>query len=308
MYHIVDLEYTSTTNDEPLQRHIALKNVEKSMSNGRKIFRFLKWMEDIKEIYYYIIFKDTSVRNILKALMSLSSMFYHFFDNLVWGSNVGVISEYFVGDIKLKNTKNIFSLIRNLIKIIMDIYKFQFLYEINCKNQEEVQEAFEKKVENFQTDLHKKLLIQTIEVRSKLRNKLLDIIHSFLRSIMLIYSIKIEPFYSNLHPIFNGLCGMIHSIISLYKVFFDLETQKAFGSNLNNNMKQTKKNKKQSLEDIIDEIEEATEKTILNDDYFDNYYIDFNKDFPTDSKDSLYNKIRERRQELYHRIILIDSN
>jgi hypothetical protein len=267
------------------------------MSNGRKIFRFLKWVEDIKEIYYYIIFKDTSIRNILKALMSLSSMFYHIFDNLVWGSNVGLISEYLVGEIKLKNTKNIFSLLRNLIKIIMDIYKFQNMVEINSQNEEEVHEAFEKNVENFQTDAHKKLLIQTIELRSKIRNKLLDIIHSFLRSIMLIYSIKIEPFYSNVHPIFNGLCGMIHSIISLYKILFDVETQNAFGSNLNilnKNFKQPGKKKRKSLEEIIYEIEETSEKSIFKDNYFENYYVDFNKDFPTYCKDSLFSKIKEK--------------
>jgi len=270
------------------------------MSNGRKIFRFLKWIEDIKEIYYYIIFKDTSIRNLLKALMSLSSMFYHIFDNLVWGSNVGLISEYLVGEIKLKNTKNMFSLLRNLVKIIMDIYKFQNLVEINSHNEEEVRQAFEKNIENFQTDAHKKLLIETIELRSKIRNKLLDIIHSFLRCIMLIYSLKIEPFYSNVHPIFNGLCGMMHSIISLYKIFFDVETRNALGSNLNflnKNTLQGKKNRKKSLEDIIYEIEETNENTIFKDNYFENYYTDFNKDFPTNCKDSLYNKIKEKENK-----------
>ena len=290
LYQIVDLEYTHSIDMDPFRRYIALKNVEKSMSNGRKIFRFLKWIEDIREIYYYIIFKNTSIRNILKALMAISSMFYHIFDNLVWSANVGVISEFFVGEIKLKNTKNIFSFLRNIIKIFMDIYKFQNLFEINSKNEEEVYEAFENKVENFQTENHKKLLIQTIEIRSKMRNKLLDIIHSFLRCIMLIYSLKFEPIYSNVHPIFNGLCGMVQSIISLYKIFYDLETQKAFGStlaNMNNIAKHGSKKKKKNLEDIIDELDEACENTILDENYFENYYVDFNKDFPTNREDIL---------------------
>ncbi len=228
--------------------------------------------------------------------MNLSSMFYHLFDNLVWGANVGVISEYLVGDIKLKNTKNVFSLLRNLIKIIMDIYKFNSLYVIHRKNQEEVYEAFEKQVENFETDMHKKLLDGVILFRSKLRRKFLDIIHSFLRICMLFYSLKFEPFYSNLHPIFTGLCGMLHSLISLYKALYDNNdnlskenSNAASGTknNLNINLEKSKSKlkKRRSLEDIIYEIDELPENTIMDDHYFDNYYVDFNKDFPIHPKD-----------------------
>ena len=39
------------------------------MSNGRKIFRFLKWIENLKEIYYYIIydFQITRKRKSIKV-------------------------------------------------------------------------------------------------------------------------------------------------------------------------------------------------------------------------------------------------
>jgi hypothetical protein len=213
----------------------------------------------------------------------------------VWGANVGVISEYFVGDIKLKNTKNMFSLLRNLIKIIMDFNKFKHLYEINSKNEEEVIEAFEKRVENFQTDSHKKMLMQTIKIRAKLRIKFLDIAHSFLRICMCIYSLKIEPFYSNLHPIFTSFCGVIHSIISLYKVLIDVETSQPLGSfkKINN----TKgKNRRMSLEQIINEIDETSTDTkkILEDNYFDNYYVDFNKDFPVHPNNSILKNVEHK--------------
>lgn len=235
------------------------------------------------------------MRNIFKALMHLSSMFYHIFDNLVWSSNVGVISEYFVGDIKLKNTKNSFSLLRNLIKIVMDINKFKSLYVVNKKNEEEVYEEFEKNVENFKTHLHSKLLTQMIEVRGKLRRKVLDIIHSTLRICMLIYSLKFEPFYSNLHPILAGFCGMVHSVISLYKVLYDnkdcISSTSTFKKTLSGlgrgkTFEKGKMKKRKSLEEIIDEMDEVNnETTILDYNYFINYYVDFNKDFPTDPRD-----------------------
>ena len=63
----------------PFIKHDAFKNVENSMSNGRKIFRFLKFIENSKEIYYYIIYNSPSLNNLMKAFMSLSSFFYHLF-------------------------------------------------------------------------------------------------------------------------------------------------------------------------------------------------------------------------------------
>jgi len=290
------MENFNFNDGDPFLKYDALKNIEKSMSSGRKIFRFLKWMDDIKGIYYYIIFKDTSVRNIFKALMNLSSMFYHLFDNLVWTSNMGVISEYLAGEVKLKNIKNVFSFLRNLIKITIDILKLNSLFVINKKNEEEVQEAFDKKVENFQTHLHKKLLDQAIIVRSKVRGKMIDVVHSFLRICMLIYSLKLEPFYSNLHPIFAGFCGTIHSLISLYKALYD-EDNNPLNNKFNDSKIKIKtlgkdyKNKV-SLEDIIHEIDEQPENRILDDNYFDNYYVDFNKDFPIESKNLIKGNIK----------------
>lgn len=254
------------------------------MSRGRKIFRFLKWIEDIKGLYYYIIYKPTSIRNLWKALMSLSALFYHFFDNLVWANNVGVMGEYFVGDIKLKNTKNTFSLLRNIIKIILDIYKFQSLHYINKQNEEEVFEAFDYRVENFQPDIHIQILNATIEIRAKLRFKLLDIVHSFLRIVTLVFSLRIEPFYSNVHPMFSNFCGMLQSIITLFKALINPDADKILP--LRRSMSQGKMaipNKKRSnnLQMAILEADARIPSNILlEENYFQNYYIDFNKDYP----------------------------
>lgn len=265
------------------------------MSSGRKIFRFLKWIENVKGIYYYIIYKQPSLRNMLKALMAISSFFYHLFDNLLWASNLGLLSEYLVGEIKIKNTKNFFSLLRNIIKIFMDISKFKDLFYINKKNEEEVYEVFEKRVENFESNIYDKVLVYTLEIRKKLRIKLFDIVHSFLRICMLLFSLKLEPFYSNLHPIFIGFCGSVHSIIALYKTLQDpdlneeeklknkkkLEEQK---SNTPDDFK-AKLPRRKSLLLMLDENDKShamLKNNIFSDGYFKNYYIDFNKDFPMD--------------------------
>ena len=257
------------------------------MSNGRKIFRFLKWLEDIKTVYYYILYKDTSITNISKGLMSLSSFFYHIFDNFVWSNNVGIMGEYFVGEIKHKNLKNFFSLLRNLIKIVLDFYKFKSLYYINRQNEEEVSEAFDKRVENYQAEIYNKILTHTVEVRVKLRKKILDIVHSFLRISMLLYSLRAEPFYSNLHPIFIGFCGMTHSIISLYKVFQNLDKN------------EQPERHKSTLHVLVDENERnIKQKMIFDEDFFENYYIDYNKDYHLDPKKIIYKQKDNMLDEL----------
>jgi hypothetical protein len=270
-----------------------MKNVEKSMSRGRKIFRFMKWLDDIKEIYYYIIYKSTSLRNIFKAMMCMSSFFYHVFDNLVWFNNVGLMSEYFVGDIKLKNAKNLFSLLRNIIKIVLDILKFNYLYYLDKQNEEEVFEIFEQPVENFKPDdLDNKILKQALEIRAKYRAKLLDIIHSFLRICTLLYSLRLEPFYSNVHPIFTNFCGMAQSIIALYKALFVKNKDiKEFEYAHNDEMKKGKK--KSNLQAILRDEDHENDhgKLLMENSYFENYYIDFNKDFPTEPKEVLLNYI-----------------
>jgi len=275
------------------------------MTSGRKIFRFLKWIEDVKGIYYYIIYKQSSLRNFFKALMALSSFFYHLFDNLLWASNLSLLSEYLVGEIKIKNTKNFFSLLRNIIKIFMDINKFFDLFYISKKNEEEIYEIFEKQVENFESNIYDKILVYTLEIRKKLRIKILDIIHSFLRICMLLFSLKLEPFYSNLHPIFIGFCGSFHSIISLYKTLQEpdlneeekLKIKKKLEKEknnknfykkgiLNDNSEELNKNipKRKSLILMLDEDDEdqrnRKNNNIFSDGYFKDYYIDFNKDFP----------------------------
>lgn len=276
------------------------------MSSGRKIFRFLKWIENVKGIYYYIIYKQPSLRNMFKALTALSSFFYHLFDNLLWASNLGLLSEYLVGEIKIKNTKNFFSLLRNIIKIFMDINKFIDLYYINKKNEEEVYEVFEKRVENFESNIYDKVLVYTLEVRKKLRIKVFDIIHSFLRICMLLFSLKLEPFYSNLHPIFIGFCGSVHSIISLYKTLQDPDLNEEEKLKMKKKLEKEKNNKnvyendrilnsnsgdlnkkipkRKSLILMLDENDEDQRNqekyNIFSEGYFKNYYIDFNKDFP----------------------------
>ena len=190
-------------------RHLNIRRIEKSMSNGRKIFRFLKFVEDIKKFLQITYESSYNFENILKAFISLTGCFYHFLDNLVWASNVGMINRVFTGDINWKSSKNFFSVMRTSIKLFTALMDFKTTYY----------DSFVKKDNQIQNDKLEKLVNVTIKNRSKLRMLTVDIMQYVLKLLSLMYSMKIEPFYNWLHPIIVSLCGIIFCTLSIFKIY-----------------------------------------------------------------------------------------
>jgi len=193
-------------------RHLNLKRIEKSMSNGRKIFRFLKFVEDFKKFINLIYESSFDSKTVLKAFIALSGAFYHFLDNLVWASNVGMINRVFTGEINWKTSKNFFSIIRTLIKLYSSFMEFKICYYSSwIKNDNEIVN------ENYD-----KIINETIKNRSKLRMLTVDILQYLLKLTTLIYSSKIQPFYALLHPIIVSFCGILFCAISIFKLYLKM--------------------------------------------------------------------------------------
>ena len=70
-----------------------MKRIEKSMISGRKIFRFLKFIQDLNKLFLYGQ-KSFSVSRILKICMLISAMFYHILDSILWCHNIGLIGQF----------------------------------------------------------------------------------------------------------------------------------------------------------------------------------------------------------------------
>ncbi len=193
-------------------RHMNLKRIEKSMSNGRKIFRFLKFVEDIKKFINLVYESSFDSKTVLKAFIALSGGFYHFLDNLVWASNVGMINRVFTGDINWKTSKNFFSIITTLIKLFTSFIEFK-----NCYYSSWIKSDNEIVNENYD-----KIINETIKNRSKLRMLTLDILQYLLKLTTLFYSSKIQPFYGFLHPIIVSFCGILFCCISIFKIYIKM--------------------------------------------------------------------------------------
>lgn len=272
-------------------RHTNLKRIEKSMSNGRKIFRFLKFVEDLKKFYSYLLDSSFDAITILKVFTTLSACFYHFLDNLVWASNVGMINRIISGDLGWKTSKNFFSLTKTLIKLVTSLINFKHCYYNSWMNEEN-----EIKNENYE-----KILNKTFKNRSKLRKISIDIIHALLKLVTLFYSLKFGPVYSILHPIIVSLCGILYCVISLFKIYYKTSTENKkllknikgslenTNANTNNNLIQYKSTNnliglsqnyhhRSSFE--LSLMDRAPNCRLFHENYFENYYIDFNKDFP----------------------------
>lgn len=70
------------------------KRVVDQISSGRKVFKFLKFVDELK-IIVDLLGKKGGKNGILVKIMSLFTkicgFFYYFLDNIVWFSNMGMI-------------------------------------------------------------------------------------------------------------------------------------------------------------------------------------------------------------------------
>ncbi len=69
------------------------KNVVDNISSGRKVFKFLKFVDEIKNIIDLVEKKAKNglVVKVMSLFARLCGFFYYVLDNMVWFSNMGMI-------------------------------------------------------------------------------------------------------------------------------------------------------------------------------------------------------------------------
>lgn len=70
---------------------IVAKRIKKNLKNGRKIFKFLKSIDEIKAIYKLLKNNsDFGFLTLLKVLQKVFGALYYVLDNVVWLSGLGM--------------------------------------------------------------------------------------------------------------------------------------------------------------------------------------------------------------------------
>lgn len=109
------------------------EKIKESMSQGRKIFKFLKFLQQIKAIQKNLKKQKSWAYKMLSISINIMAFFYYLIDNTLWGINIGILSEIVSKNTenRYKKYKNTFSLIkfilkitRNLINLIMRVRLF----------------------------------------------------------------------------------------------------------------------------------------------------------------------------------------
>ena len=117
------------------------KVLENQISNGRKIFRLLLWLNEISEIHSILSSKKlTRNLKVLKTLSATFSFIYYFTDNIVWFSKIGFFDKevpfskqiFFGKVIKWGQIKDQFSLFKTILELII------YLYTLKLKTTEEL--------------------------------------------------------------------------------------------------------------------------------------------------------------------------
>ena len=100
------------------------KKFESSISNGRKIFRLLLWMNEMAEINELMKEKVRTPMWVLKMISLICSFIYYLTDNIVYLASLDFVSHLVPGtSTKWKQIKNRFSLTKTVLEVAIAIYQ-----------------------------------------------------------------------------------------------------------------------------------------------------------------------------------------
>lgn len=191
-----------------------------NISQGRKIFKFMKFLEPLRKITEESLLKKGKpilMRVLSVAELSLALGLY-LSDNMVWFANMGLIKQRVKGRFSLEwhFLKDGLALAKNCVELLR--YLFDALR--NVKRQLDILHAL-----SFEDDSMVsrgptyELLRELISLRSKFRFVQLGTIQNLLRVVMLAYRLAFPWARSFVHPIAVCVCGVLSNAIAIMKLF-----------------------------------------------------------------------------------------
>ena len=192
------------------------KSIEDNISNGRKIFRFMLFLNEYSEMNEILKNKKHPIGlKILKFMSAICSHNYYLFDNIVWFTQIGILNKFiYLPKYKWKKFKDLFSLYKTILEVIISIY-LVIIKSGKAALLERELAKFDKEVikSNRQSYL---LMRKLILIRRKIRFHQMEVFIYLRRMIMLISSLKLAG-HKHLHPIFVSICGLLQAITVVFK-------------------------------------------------------------------------------------------
>lgn len=185
--------------------------IENSMRNGRKLMRVLMFLDEFTAVEGLIKKKVFSCLKILEILTHLSGAVFFLLDNLVWCSDIGIISKRIhTLNLRWRNTKDLAALTRSVLQCMISVsYAFRSL------SQQEV--SRHKITLNKQVYRDDALLDDLLGSRRAFRFRVIDVIINILRFFMLWKSLRL-PYGKYLSKEFSAICGIISTSFGLFSM------------------------------------------------------------------------------------------
>jgi hypothetical protein len=103
---------------------VRAKSIEDNISNGRKIFRFLLFLNEYGEMNEILKNKKHPLGlKIMKFMSSVCSHNYYLFDNIVWFTQIGILNKVIgVSKVKWKKLKDMFSLWKTILEVLISVW------------------------------------------------------------------------------------------------------------------------------------------------------------------------------------------
>ena len=188
--------------------YLRCKRIEANLSSGRKVFRLLKFSDELSSIIKHArsCKKETLFQSILFYSSGACSFFYYLLDNVIWLSS----KKYKL----LGRIKDVFSLLRCIIEIVKSLHEIA--------NDLQKEDKIIKKLGLYDnwfiadTEESYTLIRDLIKLRRQMSFYVLELVTNVLRAFMLYKSLRL---YGSIYldSIFVELWGVFSSFFALLK-------------------------------------------------------------------------------------------
>jgi predicted DCC family thiol-disulfide oxidoreductase YuxK len=123
MYH----ECMRSSDEVWNHQHWSLKasqRVARNVSNSRKMLKFLQFMESLKKIYNFNLYKaqgKSLFRQIIEQTRNVSAFVFYLADNIVWLQNIGIIERITQNPWPWLGIKDLAAIVKNVSGLIKSL-------------------------------------------------------------------------------------------------------------------------------------------------------------------------------------------